>query len=492
MLVFQSDSNPNPTIIILDDQNNRERLVKSMVTESGAYLKRVESLSELNQASVTSHSKIALIGLGENQLKKVTLLEAIKLLTKEGIKVIIYGEDVTSWPMAVYFGFFLVGASYIIDSKKTSFPTELKLYLMRLLQGENERSNREENIRELMNNLNIVGESRDMKKIVQYAEKISKLSDVPVLISGETGTGKELIANAIHKLDPKRRDGPFIVINCGAIVPSLAEAELFGHRRGAFTGAVHNRMGFIRSAEKGVLFLDEIGDMELGLQVKLLRVLENRSVLGVGEDKEVPVDVRIIAATNQDLNQLLLQKKFRDDLFHRINVLSINIPPVRERPDDIKPLIDHFLRKNQFMIPGMNTSINEELLKAFRLLELRGNAREIENIIRQSLITKEDDEPLGVGDLPPTVLQQLLISESAQSTNQQNLDSNIQFEKLVIESGWNLSRFLGYCEKLLLDSALHQRNFNQSDVARLLGITPRSVYNKIKKYHLTPTRSYSC
>ena len=179
----------------------------------------------------------------------------------------------------------------------------------------------------------MVGDSATMDGVFRWILRVSPLSELPVLLSGETGTGKELVARSIHRLDPRRADGPFVAVNCGAIVSGLAESELFGHRRGAFTGALHDRLGLVRAARGGVLFLDEIGDLDPGLQSKLLRVLQEHRVLAVGEDHEVAVNVRIIAATNRSLDEMVHARTFRADLFHRLNVLSIRIPALRERSE---------------------------------------------------------------------------------------------------------------------------------------------------------------
>jgi transcriptional regulator with PAS, ATPase and Fis domain len=326
------------------------------------------------------------------------------------------------------------------------------------------------------------------------------LSDLPVLITGESGTGKELLARAIHQLDPKRHHKPFVPLNCSAISPHLAESELFGHRRGAFTGADRDRRGLIRSAEGGVLFLDEIGELDDVLQAKLLRVLQEHRVLGVGEDSEVAVSVRIIAATNRDLHAMVQQGQFREDLFHRLNILPIDIPPLRERPEDLKPLIEHFLNKHQILKPGWSPAIEADFIDALAQLELPGNARQLENMVRWVLVNKDDDAPLNLSDLPLEVWQQvsahgkLLYAHSeagnsrasAQHSTPEASQQDIPayFADLLAINGWTLSQFLHFCEKLLLEAILHKAAGNQSQAARLLGITPRSIYNKLHKHQL--------
>ena len=196
-------------------------------------------------------------------------------------------------------------------------------------------------------------------------------------------------------------------MNCGAISSGLAESELFGHRRGAFTGADRDRKGLIRAAEGGVVFLDEIGELDDTLQVKLLRVLQERRVLGVGEDQEVPVSVRVIAATNRNLSTAVQHGKFRADLFHRLNVLSIHIPSLRERRADVRPLIEHLLEKNQSLQTAGSVSAGPDFIEALTRIDLPGNVRQLENLVRRALVNKVTSTPLTLTDLPAEVWQQL-------------------------------------------------------------------------------------
>jgi transcriptional regulator with PAS, ATPase and Fis domain len=298
-------------------------------------------------------------------------------------------------------------------------------------------------------------------------------------------------------LDPKRRHGPFIPVNCGAISFGLAESELFGHRRGAFTGADRDRKGLIRAAEGGVVFLDEIGELDDALQVKLLRVLQERRVLGVGDDHEVPVSVRVIAATNRNLSAAVQQGKFRADLFHRLNVLSIHIPPLRERRADVGPLIAHLLEKNQSLQTAGFISAGPDFVEALTRIDLPGNVRQLENLVRRALVNKAAPAPLTLTDLPVEIWQQLAEQEDrvrseqldgggpgkpARETAPQTLSSDLV--NLLDAHGWSLAQTLRYCERLLLEAALRRKQGNQSQTARLLGLTPRSIYSKIRRYHL--------
>jgi DNA-binding NtrC family response regulator len=427
-------------------------------------------------------------------------LEAIRSLKRQGCRVIGYAAGVQSWPLRLRSQVLLAGVSWLLDSTQAEFAQELRRLLGQLLQVEERRQDKEHRVKHVMQELGSVGVSPAMLMVFHTVLRLSPLSDLSVLITGETGTGKELLAHAIHQLDPKRRHGPFIALNCSAINPGLAESELFGHRRGAFTGADRERKGLIRAAEGGILFLDEIGELDDTLQAKLLRVLQEHRVLGIGDDHEVAVNVRIIAATHRNLAAMVQQGTFRADLLHRLNVLAIHIPPLRERPADLKPLLEHFLEKHQGLGPAGTLTASPEFLEALTHLPFPGNARELENLVRWVLVHKDDAAPLTLRDLPCDIWQQLSqpgrdsgaqpASASGEPASQTPPPQSCQQEllasvmHLLDKNDWNLARALHDCERLFLEAALHKAHGNQSYVARLLGITPRSVYNKVHKYHL--------
>jgi len=424
-------------------------------------------------------------------------LEAIRSLKRKGFRVICYEDRAPSWPLSVRCQLLVAGSSWLLDSAQVAFAQELGGLLTQLLQAHTRRREEEERVKGVIKQLGGVGESQAILAVFQTVCRVSLLSDLPILITGETGTGKELLARGIHQLDLKRRQGPFVGLNCAAISPGLAESELFGHRRGAFTGADRDRKGLIRAAEGGVLFLDEIGELDEALQAKLLRVLQENRVLGVGEDREVAFNVRIVAATHRNLEVMVQQGAFRADLFHRLNILTIHIPPLRERPADIKALIEHFLAKNRSLKPAGPLSADADFIAALTQVELPGNARQLENLVRWVLVHKDDDTALSLRDLPLDIWQQLSeqgkdsqdqsqpasdgkdILPPISDTPQQPLASSIV--GLLDLNGWNLSQSLQHCERLLLEAALHRAHGNQSRAAELLGITPRSVYNKLHK-----------
>ncbi len=486
----------NTSVLLWDANPERSRLVGQIVSSCGARSREITDISHLVGIKYSSHQCVALVGLGESHEQAIGSLNVIRALKFKGLKVISYAPELFSWPIAVRCRALLSGASLLFDSSADTFSEELLQSLIKLLKVEIEGHREDEQIKSQMKSLGIIGDSGKMMSVFRWVVRVSALSDFPVLITGETGTGKELVANALHRLDPKRRTGPFIVANCGAISSGLAESEFFGHRRGAFTGADSERKGLFRSAKGGILFLDEIGELNESLQAKLLRVLQEKRVLGVGFDEEIPVDVRVVAATNRRLEEMVKSGRFREDLYHRLNVLSVNVPPLRDRPDDLQPLIEHYLEKYSSLSQNRTKTINLDFVDALMQVDLPGNARQLENIVRAALLTSADDSPLSLSDLTPAVWRQISdeidlteqradVSKSERTSEDASLvDLQSYFRHILEENSWNLPKSLDHCERLLLLCALQSARGNQSQAARLMGITPRSVYNKLHKHKL--------
>lgn len=301
---------------------------------------------------------------------------------------------------------------------------------------------------------NMIGASGPMQFVFQMVEKVAP-SDATVLIRGESGTGKELIAQAVHQLSSRSR-APFIAVNCGALPESLLESELFGHEKGAFTGADRRKLGRFELAGDGTIFLDEIGDISPATQVKLLRVLQSKEIVRLGGTETIRIQARTIAATNQNLEELLKNGKFREDLYYRINVFPIQLPPLRERKDDIPILIEYFLKKH-----GTNPNkIDKNALKLLMHYQWPGNVRELENIIERLLILV-GDRGVTPQDLPP----QIFIEES------NSLALEIPEEGISLED----------VEKGLIQKALAKAHGNKSRAAKLLGITRRRLYSMLER-----------
>jgi transcriptional regulator with GAF, ATPase, and Fis domain len=450
----------------------------------------VENLAAVPKLTTSARCSVALVCFGKRPSLDAATLEAVRHLCQRDFTVLTCGIGAGQWPVGHKCLPLLAGAFELLDTAAEDFLARLQDQLKQSLRAATAARAEKLTLRKIMGGLGVVGESPAMVSIFRTVVRVSGLSDVAVLLTGETGTGKGLLAQAIHGLDPKRRAGPFVAINCGAVSAGLAESELFGHRRGAFTGADRDHRGLFRAADGGVLFLDEIGDLEQALQVKLLRVLEEGRVLSVGEDTETPVDVRVIAATNRDPARIVTDNVLRSDLFHRLNVLRIDVPPLRERPSDLCPLISHFLAKHRMLGPSENIALGPEFIEALAKIELPGNVRQLEHIVCQALVKKSGAGALALRDLPPEVWRQLIeqaqelsAAESAVAVADHppvEVDAPLSFEA----DQWQLSNFLDSCERLLLERALHETHGNQSKTALLLGITPRSVYNKRRKHRL--------
>lgn len=298
----------------------------------------------------------------------------------------------------------------------------------------------------------IVAESKQMRRILEIAREIAK-TDITVLLTGESGVGKEVIARYIHKHSPRAKH-PFVAINCAAITETLLEAELFGHEKGAFTGATERKLGKFELAHKGTILLDEISEMAYRLQAKLLRVIQEKEVDRVGGTKPIPIDVRIIATTNKDLQEEVKKGNFREDLFYRINVFPIKIPPLRERPEDIIPLAEFFVKRLSHKMSKKFT-ITEEMKKYLLTRQWHGNVRELENFIYRSAVLSQD------GELRPP-------------------DDEIIFEE---EKSIKVGRIRDV-EKDLIIEALKKTEGNRTKAAKILGISVRTLRNKINEYGL--------
>ena len=299
----------------------------------------------------------------------------------------------------------------------------------------------------------LVGESQVMREVHRAVEKAAR-SAATVLISGESGTGKEIVARAIHYGSAKA-SAPFVPVNCGSIPEQLIESELFGHVKGAFTGAVGTRAGFFQTAEKGTIFLDEISEAGLSMQVKLLRVIQDKEIFMVGSSRSRVVDVRIIAATNKDLPTLIEKGMFREDLYYRLNVFTINIPPLRERGDDILLLINHFVTKISKELERTIPGFSDQALRELTRYQWPGNVREMENVINR-LMLMIDDNFIDVPDLPS------LMRFSALRTG-------------------DLTRTLKQVETRYIQDVLNSVQGNKAAAARILGINRKTLREKLKK-----------
>ena len=306
----------------------------------------------------------------------------------------------------------------------------------------------------------IIGASTTMREVLDLAGRVAA-SDASVLITGETGTGKELLAKGIHFNSP-RREGPFVAVNCAAIPENLIESELFGHVKGAFTGAIRDKEGRFEQAAGGTLFLDEIGDLRIDLQAKILRALQEREVDRVGGSRTIPVDVRVIAATNKDLERMVKEGQFREDLYYRLSVIVLQMPPLRDRREDIPLLTSHFLRKFN---KGSEVNMDEAAMKALRSYGWPGNVRELENVVERASVLKRG-AVITRSELPDKL--------SKEHKGVEDIILNLPDEGISLED----------LEKGLLIKALERHKGNQTRAAEYLGITRPTLIYRMEKYGL--------
>lgn len=301
----------------------------------------------------------------------------------------------------------------------------------------------------------IVGQSPGMVSVCETIEKIAKAASI-VLVTGESGTGKDLVARSIHEMG-HGLEKPFVAVNCAALPASLIESELFGHVRGAFTGAVRDKPGYFQVAEDGTLFLDEISELPTELQPKLLRALERQEVFPLGSTRPVPTRARIIAASNRDLEAEIDAGRFREDLYFRLNVVEIKLPPLRERPEDIPALVEHLLRRINIRLKKHVQGIDKEALRVLTSARWRGNVRELENVLERAVLLAGDDF-LGLEDLPPELTAQVHCPDISD----------------------NLREAVRKYEREHIRHVLAAVNGNREEAARRLGVNPSTLYRRIK------------
>ncbi len=321
----------------------------------------------------------------------------------------------------------------------------------------------------------LVGESSEVQNLLSTIEKVSQ-TDSTVLITGESGTGKELVARAIHESSSKA-SRPLVVVNCGAIPSELLEAELFGHVKGAFTGATQNRQGRFELAHGGTIFLDEVGDIPLHLQVKLLKVLQTRQFEPVGSSRTIEVDVRIIAATNRDLEEAVLKKEFREDLYYRLNVIPLRIPSLRDRKSDIPILIRHFVQQFNELTSHTVEAPSGQIMDALMAYDWPGNVRELENLMERLVILKGQGT-VDLGDLPHRIFQKYAEGRPPGA----GALSEWEFPRMILpKSGLDLKAIVAAFENHLVDQALVRTSGNKNRASELLSMNRTTLVEKLRK-----------
>jgi two-component system NtrC family response regulator len=452
------------TILVVDDEKNYLLVMETLLAGAGYEVLTIDSGEEALELTRRNDLDLIITDMKMPRMSGIELMEQLKQVYPDlpVIMMTAYGT-VEKAVEAMKKGAF----DYILKPFKNEelLLTIAKALDLRHLLTENRRL--KQDLEQRYRFENIVGNSKVMQSIFAMVEKVAQ-TRATVLISGESGTGKELIARAIHHRSP-RNSGPFISVNCGALTETLLESELFGHERGAFTNAVAMRKGRFELAEGGTLFLDEVAEMSPALQVKLLRVLQEMEFERVGGVKTIRVDVRVVAASNRELKVEVVAGNFREDLFYRLNVVYMEMPPLRLRSEDIPLLVMHFMNKYSEANHKEGIRLEPEVMKILLRYPWPGNVRELENVIERAVILcshntiTADDLPANVAEAPETEF---------------NID-------LLVPSHIPLPEALEKIEELMIRRALNQSGYVQVRAAELLGITKSLLQYKLKKYQIT-------
>lgn len=457
-------------ILILEDELNMRKTLSSILEEEGFL--PVQAAQAKEGLKILSKENISLV-ISDIKMPQMDGIEFLRQMRTKGYDIpVIFITAYGSFDSAVE-ALRLGAYDYITKpfEPETVIHTIQRALEHKKLVEENiylkEELQRKSGFEEL------IGDAECMQKVYALIEKVAQ-SKVPVLLRGESGTGKELVARAIHKRSG-RKDKNFVVINCGALPETLLESEIFGHEKGAFTGADKKKLGIFEVGNEGTIFLDEIGDLSLSVQMKLLRFLQSGEFIRVGGIATIKVDVRIISATNKNLEKLIEEKKFRDDLYYRINTVSINIPLLRDRKDDVPLLIDHFLKKYSKEDNVPLKKISDETVRILCEYPWRGNVRELENLIRAVLVLSQGNT-INTQDLP-TVIRR---TDKYDSVTQESNSVSPSFSEQ--EGSFSFKQIREKAEKEYLIDTLKKTEGNISKASKLAGLSRRHLYDKIKQY----------
>ncbi|MCX6537362.1 MAG: sigma-54 dependent transcriptional regulator [Acidobacteria bacterium] len=460
---------PHGRILVVDDERSMRELLTIVLRREGHHVLLAET-GEVALATL-EHETIDLLisDIRMPGMSGVDLLRAAKRLDPDivGIMITAFASTETAVEALRLGAYDYITKPFDVEELKAKVRNALE---RRDLRQENVLLKRA--LRTASAFANIVGRSKAMEAVFDLIETIAPTNST-ILVTGESGTGKELVARAIH-VNSMRRDRAFVALNCGALPETLLEAELFGHMRGAFTGAAMTRKGLLETAEHGTVFLDEISEMSPMMQVKLLRVLQERKFRRLGGTDEIDADIRIITATNRDLSRLVAEGKFREDLYYRINVIPIQLPPLRERREDISLLAEHFLAKYREQMGKSIGGISSDAVRCLEAFGWPGNVRQLENVIERAValergpVIQLDSLPADVR-LPTAGPGAIGDSEHAIQLPAQGLDLPLHLENR---------------ERDLVQQALKQADGRHDKAAKLLGITPRQLRHLLDKYDL--------
>jgi len=446
-------------IIVIDDEESMCKFMQIMLKKEGYDVVSTQNSKEALEKIKSSHFDLVIADLMMPEMNGIELLSKVKSIDPDLSFIVMtaYASVDTAIEALKKGAFDYIAKPFKVDELKITIKKSLEQ--KRITQ---ENLDLKKRLKREFSFDNFIGNSTEILDMKRLAEKVAQ-TDSTVLIQGESGTGKELVAKAIH-YHSRRLDKPFVTISCAALPESLLESELFGHIKGSFTGAIKDKDGLFKVADEGTFFLDEIGVISQSIQVKLLRVLEEREITPIGSTKPIQVDVRLMAATNADLEQEVRIGNFRADLFYRLNVFPIHIPPLRKRKDDIKLLVSYFVKKYCEKFKLEEKGINDETQNRLMEYPWPGNARELENTIERAILLAKDKQ-IDVSELPQRIL-------------------NPEKLKLIEVEDRPGTPDLETIEKAYILWVLNQTNWQKARAAQILGIDTSTLYRKIEKYGL--------
>lgn len=455
-----------PRILIVDDEESIREFLEIMLKKEGY---EISSAEDGQVAKDLLSKKTFDMVISDLQMPNVTGIELLKHVRESYPELVFmmitaFGTTESAVEAMKMGAYDYLTKPFKIDEVRLNISNALRT---RNLEVEN-RVLKKELVKEYSFQ-NMVGNSEAMHRVFDLVKRVS-LAPSNILITGESGTGKEVVAKAIHYNGPLK-DKPFVTINCGAIPESLMESEMFGHKKGSFTSAVSDKMGLFEVADGGTLFLDEVGELPLTIQVKLLRAIQERVIRRVGANEDIKIDVRIIAATNRELEGMVKNGGFRQDLYYRLNVINIKTPSLRERKDDIPLLAAYFLKKYNERLGKSVQGISVEAMESLKKYDYPGNVRELENVIERT-VALESGATILPESLPPFV----------NTIQGRKLASSNEIE--VTSEGVDLDKILGQIEKELIVKAIHTAGGVKKKASKLLNITFRSMRYRVEKYNL--------
>ncbi len=454
-------------ILVVDDEYNNTLIIEEDLIEKGYRVYSADNGEEGISIFQKEDPDLVLLDVMMPGIDGIETLKRIKKIDKSKPVIMVSAHATINTAVEAM----KIGARDFL--LKPVLLEQLSVRIKEIL--ENERLRKEniylkEALKAKVENTGLYGESDAMKKVKNNIEKIAP-ANINVMILGESGTGKELVAKAIHNLSG-RSNKPFVAINCGAIPRDLVESELFGHEKGAFTGAISKKMGKFQQAHGGTLFLDEIADLSFDSQVKLLRALQEQEVQPIGSNEKIKIDVRVISATNKNLEQLTKEGNFREDLYFRLNVFPIYIPPLRSRKEDIEILAKYFLADISNREGNLTKTFSKKAMEKLKTYYFKGNIRELQNIVERAYIMADEEV---IDDMPDEIM-----TNSVSNKENHNLDNINNLEDLFIQDGDFIPLY--EIEKIAIEKALDYYGYNLSNASRILKIGRDTLYRKIKNY----------